>query len=795
MRTGFRSVILIFMIVSSLGVVIQAHAALVEYELTIAHQTLNVTGTPVEAITVNGQLPAPTLFFTEGDVARIHVHNAMDVPTSVHWHGMLVPPNMDGVPYVSFPPIKPHTTFTYEFPIRQNGTYWYHSHTALQEQKGLYGSIVICAENEEPVADRDEVIVLSDWTDISPYFVYRWLKRGSESFSLQKGASQSIFGAASLGMLDDYFIRELRRMPDRDMADVAYDRFLANGVPQYHLPAEPGETIRLRIIDGSASTFFFLEFAGGPMTIISADGQRVEPVDEKRFLISVAETYDVIITVPECGTYELRATAQDGSAHASVWIGEGPLHPAPDIPKPNLYHQMGKLTWSQIFALTPNDVMKLTNKRVAAGDFDKPGRLMHSKKMAGMKHTAKKDGQMQHTVHAHPSVSPATISAPAPKHKHDAGERELHQGTHRAAENDLCYPIPKSPSGKKFIYDFGILSSDVARSGPLALDGSSPERPWPPYSKLRAVHNTSLSPDKPVREVRLTLDGDMERYVWMLNEKVLSESDSIKIREGEVVRFIMINRTMMHHPMHLHGHFFRVINGQGDYAPLKHTVDVAPLSTTVIEFDANEFGDWFFHCHVLYHMEAGMARVVHYEGFELDPALAAIRPELYNKQWVAFGEANILSNTTEGFLQLASARHIFMGTWEIGWQEIDYVESEFVVTYDYYVNRFFSPFAGADIFLDNTDTEVVRGVIGIRYLLPLNIESRTWVDTEGGARCTLEKTVHLTPRLAIKGEAQFDTHDYWEGIIGAYYTITDQFSLMGQWHSDYGWGGGFQLLF
>lgn len=793
MKAGFYNVVLALFLLLLPVTALQAQAKIVEYNLTIAQQQVSITGTPVESVTVNGQIPGPTLHFTEGDIARIHVHNTMDVPSSVHWHGLLVPPDMDGVPYVSFPPIKPHTTFTYEYPIRQHGTYWYHSHTGFQEQRGLYGAIVVHPCVDTPVADRDEVIVLSDWTDTSPGFVYRWLKRGSDAPSLQKGASQSIIGAASIGMLGDYFMRELRRMPDIDIADIAYDRFLANGMPQSHMPAKAGETIRLRIINGSASTFFLLEFAGGPMTIISADGQRVEPVNENRFLICVAETYDIVIKVPEDGMYEFRATAQDGSAHASVWIGEGCLRAAKDIPKANLYFQMGELSLGQIFAIAPNDVMGLTDSRVAAGDFDTPGKLMHSKKMPSMKHEKTMSPEMSLCSMETPSPM-ATVLPPVLQ---KAGEEEPVPHTVKTARDDtaLVYPVPKSPSGKSFAWDFGLLASDVASSTPLVVDGSSPERPWPPYSKLRSLHNTAFSPDKPVRQIRLTLDGDMERYVWMINGEVLSESDSIKIRKGEVVRFIMINRTMMHHPMHLHGHFFRVINEYGDCAPLKHTVDVAPLSTTVIEFDANEFGDWFFHCHLLYHLEAGMARVVHYEGFELYPALAEVRPDLYDEKWTAFGEANILSNTTEGFVEVSSSRHIFMATWEIGWQLIDYVESEFVGTYDYYVNRFFSPFVGGDMFLNNTDTEVGRGVLGIRYLLPLNIDSRTWVDSEGGARCTLEKTLQLTPRFSIKGEAQFDTHDYWEGIIGAYYVISDQFSLMAQWHSDYGWGGGFQIQF
>ncbi len=304
-------------------------AEVVEYDLTLSQQDVNITGSSVPAMTVNGTIPGPTLRFKEGDRARIHVHNKMDVESSIHWHGLLVPPGMDGVPFISFPPIAPGTTFTHEFPIRQSGTYWYHSHTSLQEQSGVYGSIVIESKSNNIKADRDYVVLLSDWTDVDPHAVNRTLKRGSEWYAIQKGSGQSILGAMRLGMLGDYFNRELQRMPAMDIADVAYDRFLANGNPEITLHAKPGETVRLRIIDGSATTYFHLEYGGGPMTIIAADGIDVEPVKENRFLIGVAETYDVLVQAPESGAYEFRATAHDGSGHASVWIGSGKHHPAP----------------------------------------------------------------------------------------------------------------------------------------------------------------------------------------------------------------------------------------------------------------------------------------------------------------------------------------------------------------------------------------------------------------------------------------------------------------------------------
>ncbi|MBU2537321.1 MAG: multicopper oxidase domain-containing protein, partial [Proteobacteria bacterium] len=263
----------------------------------------------------------------------------------------------------------------------------------------------------------------------------------------------------------------------------------------------------------------------------------------------------------------------------------------------------------------------------------------------------------------------------------------------------------------------------------------------------------------------------------------------------EVVRFIMINRTMMHHPMHLHGHFFRVLNGQGEFSPLKHTVDVAPMSTTVFEFEANEPGDWFFHCHLLYHMKAGMARLVHYEEFTPTPEVAAVRPALYKDSWYAWGQANLLSNMAEASLTLANTRNIFSLDWETGWVKIEDTESEGILTYDRYINRFFSVFAGADLLAEGDDVDKTRGVAGFRYLLPLNLESRMWGDTDGGARFSLGKSFELMPRLTVFGDADYDTHTKWEGKAGLSYMISNHFSLTGQWHSDFGLGGGLQIRF
>ena len=357
-----------------------------EYRLVIAQEEVSIGDSPVRAMTINGGIPGPVLTFTEGDLARIHVVNKMEEPTSVHWHGVLVPPGMDGVPYISFPPIVPGATFTYEFPIRQSGTYWYHSHSGLQEQSGIYGALVIHPKDGGPAgrpqADREHTVVLSDWTNRGPHRVMRLLKRGSHYFALEKGSAQSLLGAARAGRIGDYLGRELSRMPAMDISDVAYDRFLANGKTSIRLFARPGEKVRLRIINGSATTFFQLQFASGPLTIISADGQDVEPVKIDRLLIGVAETYDVLVTMPPEGGPELRATAHDASAYASIWLGEGNSKAAPMVPRPDLYRNMHSPGLGRILALTPAGAMGMPDSAVEAGRFDKPGM------MGGMGHGA-----------------------------------------------------------------------------------------------------------------------------------------------------------------------------------------------------------------------------------------------------------------------------------------------------------------------------------------------------------------------------------------------------------------------
>ena len=652
-------------------------AGIVEYDLDINFKTINIRGKSSKAMAINNSIPGPTLRFREGDTARISIKNSMNVETSIHWHGLLLPYRQDGVPYLTNPPIEPGKTNVFEFPIKQSGTYWFHSHTGLQEQRGVYGSIVITPKEGERVSsDQDKVIVLSDWTDENPDEVLRTLKSGNDFYSIKKGTMQNLFGAAKRNALSDMAKRSSMRMPPMDISDVAYDAFLVNGKKEMEIPAKSGEKVRLRFINSATASYFYLQFAGGPVEIVSADGKDVQPVKVDRLLMAIAETYDLIVTVPKNGSYEFRATAQDGSGHSSIFIGNGKRIFAPNVPKPNLYK------------------MKMSMKK--------------------------------------------------------SMDKKMGMGT-----------MP-----------------------PMN------QRPLSPYKKLRSIGKSILPKQNPKREIVLTLTGDMERYIWSMDGETLSADNMIRIRHGENVRIVLINKTMMHHPMHLHGHFFRVINGQGDYSPLKHTVDVPPLATQIIEFEASEYNDWFFHCHILYHAKSGMARVVSYEDTELDLDLKKIRHNLYKDTWYVNTIGTAQSHMTDGLTVLSNSKNILSATWQVGWQRVDKTGFDVELAYDRYFNRFLNLYAGI-----NLVNEYERGIFGIRYLLPFNIESTFRIDSAGELRIELGQSLQLTDRIMVFGNAEYDTESREEWLLGGKYILSKNVSMIGQYHSDFGAGAGLEFRY
>ena len=633
-------------------------------------------GEQVRALTINGGIPGPTLRFREGDSARIVVRNGLrNGQTSIHWHGLLVPNAMDGVPYLTTPPIEAGTERVFEFPLKHAGTYWYHSHTGLQEQRGVYGSIVVEPKGGEPIAaDHDVVVVLSDWTNERPEEVMRTLMRGSDWYSIRKGNAQSILGAARAGSLGEYFSREKSRMAPMDVSDIAYDAFLINGQRSSVLAAKPGERIRLRVINAAASSYFYLQSATGPMTIVAADGPAVEAVEVDRLLVGMAETYDVLLTVPASGLWEFRATSQDNTGHASLFIGDpdGTENAAPELPSPNLYTM---------------DEMLLS----ALEDEDTP----------------------LEQIREHP-------------------------------------------------------------------------RPSAPYALLRSSQRTTLS--GPPREMTLRLTGDMTRYLWSFNGKTLAEESTIPVAKGEVLRIELINDTMMHHPLHLHGHFFRLINRSGEYSPLKHTVDVPPMGRRTIEFLADEEGDWFFHCHLLYHMDAGMARVFSYRAAEQPRYRPAIDPKLENP-WYFMIDGTALTSMTMGMATAMTGRENFSLLWDYGYDHgEEHSENEYDVLWSHYFDPNISTFLGYRL-TDNMAAED-RFFGGVYYRLPYLIETEVSADSEGDFRFTVGRALQLTSRLSAVAELEYDTNTEWNYYGGLSYTLTKQLSLITGYHSHHGYGIG-----
>ncbi len=660
----------------------------VEYDLHISESIQRPAGKPVPVLAINGGTPGPVLRFREGDFARIRVHNDLaKEEVSTHWHGLLLPNAQDGVPHITTPPIRPGAVHTFGFTLRHGGTYWYHSHTHFQEQRGVYGGIVVEPQAGEPVpADREEVLILSDWTNTNPDHVMRLLLQGSEWFGLRRGSLPSVAGALKTKRIGDFFRREWDRMLPMDVSDVAYDAFLVNGQRQVRLAGRPGERVRVRVVNAAAATYFHVSSSLGPLTIVAADGPAVEPVAVPTFVMAIAETYDLLVTIPPRGQHELRFTAHDGSGQASAVFGEGQPHTAPSPPRPELNSM--------------DELLELA----LAGQEDDP----------------------------------------------------------RAA---LRLPRPGSP-----------------------------------YRLLRAREATELPPDLPRRKITLHLTGDMERYVWGFNGRTIAQEPYVLIKKGEVVELELVNDTMMHHPIHLHGHFFRLLEGQGRRSPLKHTVDVPPMSRRTVEFEANEERDWMFHCHILYHMMGGMARVFRYEDAAADAPgrtpSAGHAPGLgehAHDTSLLWGEGTFLSNRLDGVITWSDPANDVRLSWEVGWGKVDDPEYEVDLAWQRYLDPNFQLFAGYR-FTNQADA-ANRAFAGFNYRLPLMVWATAELDSEGDARLGLAKRLQLTPRLAAWGHVQYDTNTAWEWSVGADWALSRTLSLTASFHSEFGAGVGVRIRF
>lgn len=703
----------------------------VEYDLYINDTMVNFTGKHRHAIAINGQIPAPTLTFTEGDTAVIRVHNIMKMETSIHWHGILLPNKEDGVPYLTTAPIKSGTTYTFTFPLIQSGTYWYHSHTMLQEQSGLYGSIVIHPAKKEYDL-KEYVIVLSDWTDQKPHEVLRYLKRAGEWYAIKKNSLQSYGEAIAAGYFKDKLKQEWNRMPAMDVTDVYYNKFLMNGSEKiYFKEVKPGEVIRLRIINGSASSYFNLQYAGGNMQVISADGINIEPFSTNKIEIATAETYDVLITVPDDGAWELRATSSDITGYSSGYFGNGMETKATDLPKLNYFQMMREM-----------------NEMDEMMDMDKGGSSKDSNHI--------KKNETNDMDHKMPS---------------DTVAQKKDQPMNMQKDNNVS--MAKMDMGNMHGMDMGFS-----------------------YDKLRALHPTTLDSTKKWQEIRLTLTGNMLRYVWSFDNKPLSVADKILIQKGENVRIILENTTMMRHPMHLHGHFFRVVNAQGEYSPMKHTVDIKAMETVVIEFEANEQQDWFFHCHILYHMMAGMMKIVSYEGTEQNEFAKKGYKKLKREDNALYPWFDLSLHSQGAWLEgnISNNKNALEFEGRVDWKGDYETETHLLRYLD--KKQFFAAYIGFDkrnnktlLLGDVSDSKDKRQVaeIGLSYLLPMLIRSELRITHTGKVRFQLErKDIPLSNNFFFDVRANTDK----EYTLGFRYMISKYLSISTNYDSDYKWGAG-----
>ncbi len=799
-RRGFPIILAAFLLLCGQASLVLAQAEAtaaisgdtVRYALTISSEQVNITGKPARAMLINGGLPGPTLRFTIGDYAMISVTNTMAVETSVHWHG-LIPPNFyDGVPYLTTPPIRPGETFVYQFRLEQDGTYWYHSHTGLQEQQGILGAIAI-APKATPVAyDKELVVVLSDWTNERPKQQLRTLKRGNEWYAIKRGTTQAWNKVIARGAVGAKLNFAWQRMPDMQISDNYFDAFLINGEQAREYPEyAPGERVRVRVINGGAATYFWLTWGGAVPKIFASDGLDVVPVDHPKTLIGVSETYDLIVTVPPSGKIELLASAMDGSGSVSAYIGEGQVLAAAKLPKPDLIGMMQEMyamdmkmgAPSTKFLPQRSDSMEVMRAyAMDMGEMDMSGSGMkhmgHGKMNHGKQSAQGKTadipmdvGQMDHGQMKYDDQSAQGKTADMPMGQDDqsAQGKTADVPIDHSAMDDGAMDDPTmkprtdtlAPPKKHDMHRMGgmrkmkaMAGMDMASMKPAGLQaGGNPEYN---YNYLRSAEPTTLPADAPVRNMLFNLTGNMYRYTWSLNGVPVSETDKIMIERGEVIRITMNNLTMMHHPMHLHGHYFRVVNENGAHSPLKHTVNVAPMQKVVIEFLANEYNDWFFHCHVLYHINSGMARVFSY-GDERDPrlknyALATLTTEA-NHLWT-WGRLGVASNATRFYGTTTNLRNQFTTSAEVGYNQ----NLELEASYERYLNDYWRVFGGVNVENEREEDWSAlepTAIAGVRVLLPLLIQSDFRLDSKLRPQVSLAGEMMLFPRIMLEGEFEY----------------------------------------
>ncbi|WP_426215729.1 copper resistance system multicopper oxidase [Pseudomonas sp. DWRC2-2] len=519
-----------------------------EFDLFIDQSPVNLTGRKRTALTINGSLPGPLLRWREGDTVTLRVKNRLVEPTSIHWHGILLPSNMDGVPGLSFKGIEPGGVFVYQFTVKQHGTYWYHSHSGFQEQQGVYGALVIDPREPEPYTyQRDYVVMLSDWTDEDPVALMKTLKKQSDYYNLHKPTVgdfvRDVGKQGGSATVADRLMWAQMKMNPTDLADVSGETYtyLLNGQPperNWTGVFKAGETIRLRFINGSAMSYFDVRIPGLKMTVIAADGQPVQPVSVDEFRIAVAETFDVLVE-PTAEAYTLFAQSMDRSGYA----------------RGTLARQTGAM--ATVPALDPRPW--ITMEDMGMGGMDH-GAMADMPDMAGMDHSAM-------SMQAHP-----------------ASEQD-----NPLVDMQAMSPVPK-------LDDPGI---GLRNNGRRVLT----------YADLRSAFEDPDGRD-PSRTIELHLTGHMEKFAWSFNGVKFSDAEPLQLTYGERVRLVLVNDTMMSHPIHLHGLWSDLEDENGQFQVRKHTIDMPPGSRRSYRVTADALGRWAYHCHLLYHMEMGMFREV-----------------------------------------------------------------------------------------------------------------------------------------------------------------------------------------
>lgn len=715
----------------------------VRYDLYVKDTLVNFAGKEKRAIAVNGQIPMPTLTFTEGDTAEIHVHNLLKEETSVHWHGLFLPNKEDGVPNLTQMPIRPNTTHIYRFPIIQNGTHWYHSHSGLQEQIGMYGNFVMLKRPNDPTFRKgiDDLptlpIVLSEWTNLKPENIHRMLHNANDYPALKKNSVQSYGEAISAGHFKTKLQNEWKRMLAMDVSDVYYEKIFMNGKPSSELKSisgkelKAGDKVRLRISNGGASSYFWLTYAGGKITVVANDGNDVEPVEVDRLIIAVSETYDILVDIPsENKAFEFLATTEDRTNSASIFIGNGVKQLKSPLPRLKYFEGMKMM----------NDMMKMN------GELDDMGMAMSL-------------NQMDMNVVMYPEITG------------DADAKQDDNNPNRYNANAL---------GDIITLNYAMLKSPII---------------------------TALPKEAPVKELFFKLSGNMNRYVWSIDNKVVSEADKILIKKGENVRIILYNGSMMRHPMHLHGHDFRLLNGQGENAPLKNIVDVMPMETDTLEFNANVEGDWFFHCHILYHMMSGMGRVLSYENQKPNPLIP--NPKLAQRKLFAddrkfhfMVENDVATSGNDGMAMLQSTRWSIGSEWRLGYHDFHGYEVETHIGRYIGKMQWLMPFIGFDwryrkFGIDEQETNLFGQsnskdqrslfTVGVNYTLPLLIIGQAEIYQDGNVRFQLmREDMPITKRLRMSFMLNTDK----EYMAGFRYIVNKNMGISSHYDSDMGFGAG-----